>query len=174
MKPAPPLQYVAAAMICASGFTSSPASAEPDFVSRFEGSWTGTGHTRTNVADSSRNVRCQATGSGTQTEISIVGTCTAYGIFSREIGANVTFDPATETYTGVYRGSRAGPSQLSGQRTGDVLTLNIAWPRVINGDERAEMVLRNGADGRFTLEVNDEAPDTGEIVTTTAIEFTRQ
>lgn len=165
---------VVAAAMCASLAVARSASAEPQFLSRFEGSWTGTGHTRTNIPDSPRNVRCRLSEVGAQAGISLAGTCTAFGIFSREIGADIAYDSATSTYKGIYRGSRSGPSQLSGRRTGHALTLDVKWPRVINGDDRAVMILRNGGDGSFTLEVNDQVPATGELVTTTSIRFSRQ
>lgn len=151
-----------------------PASASPDFFSRFEGSWEGDGRAQRELDSTPRKVSCEATGTGGAQTISIAGTCTALMIFSREIGADIAHDPESGRYTGVFRGSRAGPAQLSGVREGDALRLTVTWPKEVNGDRTAEMIVRNAGAGQFTLVVQDEAPGTREMVKTTELDFSRQ
>ena len=103
----------------------------PDCFSRFEGNWEADGRAQRELDSTPRKVRCEATGTGGENRISIAGTCTALWVFSRDIGADIAYDPESRRYTGVFRGSRAGPAQLSGTREGDALNLVVTWPKVM-------------------------------------------
>lgn len=152
----------------------SGASTEASHGARFEGTWTGSGQTRTNTDDTPIRVRCEAAGTFEETTLTISGSCWAFGIFRREFGAEISYNDTMGGFRGTYYGSRAGPSLLNGHLDGDVLSLNVTWPRIINGDDRASMVLSNRGDGRFTLQVEDIAPDTGATVVITSIAFQRR
>ena len=65
-------------------------------------------------------------------------------VFSREFGADLSRDPKSGTYTGVYRGAKSGPARLSGQRKGSTLDLQVTWGREIYGDNKARR-LQEGA-----------------------------
>jgi hypothetical protein len=61
-------------------------------------------------------VSCGVAGQVTEQQIAIGGTCRAAVIVTREIAANLTYDPATGRYVGTYIGSQAGPTRLEGAR----------------------------------------------------------
>jgi hypothetical protein len=125
--------------------------AESDYLDRFRGSWTGSGRVQREGTSSPRQVTCSLTGRPGENRLLIQGSCRAAVILSRPVGADLTFDPRAGIYRGVYTGSRIGPAQLTGTRSGDAVKLRIDWPRLVNGDTQASMVIRN--DGRGALQV---------------------
>ena len=147
------------------------ADGEKAYLSKFEGKWTATGNVRRNAKSSGNQVKCSMSGSTSATAAQLSGTCTAMAVFSRQISADLKFDPASGRYSGVYTGSAIGPARLSGTRNGDVLTLNVTWPKPVNGDTVATMIIRNSDPGRFTFLVVDRVDETGPIETMTNLTF---
>ncbi|MEJ8572572.1 hypothetical protein [Microbaculum marinum] len=143
------------------------ASGEEAYLQRFAGQWSASGKVRENAQASNRQVSCALEGSSSDTGAAIRGTCRALGIFTRDISVELRFEPQTGRYSGVYNGSPAGPVQLSGTRSGNVLTLDATWPKEINGDRAATMIIRNPQPGRFTFLVVDRVEDGGPIETMT-------
>jgi hypothetical protein len=141
------------------------ASAATDFLQRFDGKWSGSGLVQRNEGENPTQVNCTVRGNTGANGIAIGGTCRAYVLFTREIGAELTYDPKTERYTGVYRGSKIGPARLSGKRQGDALNLTVTWPKEVYGDRKANMTIRNTGGGTFSFVVTDEV--NGQRVTTT-------
>jgi hypothetical protein len=86
------------------------------FHERFAGQWQGTGTVQRSVDPGPRRVSCGVAGQATEQQIAIGGTCRAAVIVTREIAANLTYDPATGRYVGTYIGSQAGPTRLEGAR----------------------------------------------------------
>jgi hypothetical protein len=143
--------------------------AESAFLDRFKGSWTGSGIIQRNAETSPWRVNCTATGSRGPDSININGNCRAAIIIQRPIGANLTVDPRSGDYSGVYTGARVGPARLSGTRNGDVVRLTIAWPKPVNGDTKAEMTIRNEGSGVLRIVVNDNLSPGGPVQQTSEL-----
>jgi hypothetical protein len=129
--------------------------AEWDFLSRFEGSFSGGGTVQRSAKENPNQVTCTMTGQPSETSISLSGECGAF-IFSKQISAKLRFDPASGRYTGTYTGSSIGPAGLSGKRRGDSIVLTITWPQPVNGDTKATMTISNNGNGRLAITVTDE------------------
>ena len=129
--------------------------AEWDFLSRFEGSFSGGGTVQRSAQENPNQVTCTMTGQPSENSISMNGECGAF-IFSKQIGADLRFDAKSGRYTGTYTGSSIGPAKLSGKRRGDSIVLTITWPQPVNGDTKATMTIRNSGNGRLAITVTDE------------------
>jgi len=131
-----------------------PAAPESDFFGRFAGSFSGSGEVKRNARASADQVRCTLRGRPLADGVSISGRCGA-SIFSREISADIRFDPASSAYTGTYIGSNAGPARLWGRRQGDRVVLTVTWPKPVNGDTKAIMTIHNSGNGALAITVVD-------------------
>lgn len=146
----------ATAVALASLFFASPGNAaEREFLSRFEGSFTGGGTVQRNAAERPNQVTCTLTGQPGASGLLISGKC-GIGGFSRQIRADLRYDSATGRYSGTYVGASVGAAGLSGKRSGDAVTLTITWPRPVNGDTKASMTIRNSGNGRLAIVVSDQ------------------
>lgn len=144
------------AIAAAAAFFSIPSqAAEWDFLSRFEGSFSGGGTVQRNAQESPNQVTCTFTGQPSEAGVTMSGECGAF-IFSKQISAVLRFDPASGRYSGTYTGSSIGPAGLSGKRRGDSIVLTITWPQPVNGDTKAVMTIRNSGNGRLAITVTDE------------------
>jgi hypothetical protein len=141
--------------LAAAGFSSPSLSAEKEFLSRFEGSFSGGGTVQRNAKESPNQVTCTMTGQPSESSISMSGECGAF-IFSKQIGAKLRYDAGSGRYTGTYTGSSIGPAKLSGKRRGDSIVLTITWPQPVNGDTKATMIIRNSGNGSLAITVTDE------------------
>jgi hypothetical protein len=148
--------------------------AETDFLERFRGNWSGSGKVQREGNSQPRQVTCSVTGSPTENRISAQGNCRAVLIFSRPIGVDLAFDPRSGLYRGTYTGSRIGPARLTGTRSGDVVNLRIEWPRAVNGDTQADMVIRNDGQGTLRITVADNLTPGGPIQQTSEIILARR
>ena len=155
----------------AAGFAATES--EDVFLDRFAGQWSGSGSVVRNFESGAHDVNCELTGSNGPGQVSIDGSCRAYLVFSRDIGARLQLDPATGTYRGTYVGSKVGPAALSGRRNGDALDLTVTWPEEVNGDRKANMQIVNAGDGRLRIVVTDQQDGSGPLHTTTDISLTR-
>jgi hypothetical protein len=142
--------------------------AEWDFLSRFEGSFSGGGLVQRNATEQPNQVSCTLTGQPSESGVSMSGQCGAF-IFSRNISADIRFDAATGRYTGVYEGSAIGPARLSGKRKGDAIVLTITWPQPVNGDTKATMTIRNSGNGKLAITVTDEVTPGGPTAKVTQL-----
>jgi hypothetical protein len=75
-------------------------------------------------------------------------------------------------YTGTYTGSKIGPAALSGRRKGDSVILNVTWPKPVNGDTKATMIITSTPNG-FTFAVDDLNKPGGSQVRMTDIKLAR-
>jgi hypothetical protein len=133
---------------------------ESDFLSRFEGKFTGSGSVSRNEAENATNVKCTMNGNATEASLSMSGSCRAAVIFSRKISADLQVDE-NGNYTGTYVGSSIGPARLSGKRNGDAVNLTITWPKEVRGDTTAAMTIRNSGNGQVSIVITDEVPAGG-------------
>ena len=153
---------------------SSVSAAESDFLERFRGSWSGSGKVQREGASQPRQVTCSVTGSPAQNRVSAQGNCRAALIFSRSIGVDLAYDPRSGTYRGTYTGSRIGPARLTGTRSGDAVNLRIEWPRPVNGDTQAAMVIRNEGRGTLRITIADNLTPGGPTQQTSEIVLARR
>lgn len=153
--------------------TQAEAASESSFLSRFQGQWHASGLVRRNARSDGNQVTCTMSGSHGASSVSIGGTCRAYLIFTREIRADLSYDPRTGRYSGTYVGSRIGPASLSGRRFGDTVTLAIRWPKPVNGDTQATMIIRSLGSDAFRFVVTDHVAPGGPVETMTDLTFRR-
>lgn len=147
----------AAALSLACG---SAGAAEDEFLSRFDGAFSGGGLVQRNATESPNEVTCTLNGTSTANGVSMNGECGAF-IFSKRIAADLVFDPVSGRYSGTYVGSSIGPAKLFGKRSGDAIVLTITWPQPVNGDTKATMTIRNSGNGRLAITVTDEVKPGG-------------
>jgi hypothetical protein len=148
--------------------------AEADFLGRFRGNWSGSGKVQREGNSQPRQVTCSVTGIPAENRISAQGSCRAALIFSRPIGVDLAYDPRSSTYRGTYTGARIGPARLSGTRKGDSVNLKIEWPRPVNGDTQATMVIWNDGRGTLRITVADNLTPGGPVQQTSEIVLARQ
>lgn len=145
----------AAAFAAVAALSSVPSqAAESDFLNRFAGSFAGGGTVQRSAAESPNQVTCAFIGQPSATGVSMSGKCGAF-IFSKNIRAELRFDPSTGRYSGTYIGSSIGPAALNGKRNGDSVVLTITWPQPVNGDTKATMTIRNAGNGRLAIIITD-------------------
>jgi len=138
--------------------------AESTYLDRFKGGWNGAGKVQRGIDSSPWNVQCTFRGViPDANHISIQGTCRAAIILQREIGVELTYDPASGVYRGTYTGARVGPALLSGTRVGDAVNLAITWPKPVNGDTRSNLTIRNDGSGSLRITVADNLTPGGPI-----------
>jgi hypothetical protein len=126
--------------------------AEGEYIDRFGGNWSGTGTLIKGAIPF--QVNCRAAGAPETNRITIEGDC-SLAIASVRIAADITFDPKTGRYSGTYIGAKVGPARVSGMRDGDVVRLVITWPKPVQGDTRASMIIENAGEGRLRIVIND-------------------
>lgn len=170
IRPAPLFALLAASFLALAPSMASAQSTEADYLKRFNGSFFGDGTVRTKASGSDHSVTCTVKGKTTATTASLNGTCRAAIIFSRKIGADLKVD-SSGRYTGTYIGSKIGPAQLNGTRTGNTLNLIVTWPKEVNGDKNATMTITNDGRGGFTFIVADRKTRGGPVVKTTSVKF---
>lgn len=148
--------------------------AETEFLERFRGNWAGSGKVQREGTSQPRQVTCSVVGNPVENRISAQGSCRAALVFSRSIGVDLVYDPRSGTYRGTYTGSRIGPARLTGTRTGDAVTLQIEWPRPVNGDTQAAMIIRNDGRGTLRITVADNLTPGGPTQRTSEISLARR
>ena len=146
----------------------SASAAEEEFLSRFQGSFSGTGLVQRNAAENPSQVTCTLNGQPSANAVSMSGKCGAF-IFSKWISADLSFDPASGRYSGTYVGSSIGPASLTGTRNGDSVVLTITWPQPVNGDTKATMTIRNSGNGQLAITVTDEVEPGGPTAQVTQL-----
>lgn len=154
-------KVTSAALVAALFVAAAPAvSAESgaSYLDRFEGGWSGDGFVQRESDDEPRSVSCSfnSSRSGANT-INLKGSCRAALIFTREVGAQIRYDAASDTFNGSWTGSKKGPAKLtSGVLKGNTLTLKVTYPNVVHGDRNAVMTISNRGNGSFQLFVTDK------------------
>jgi hypothetical protein len=164
--------FVLAGVVCvAAGVAAGSVRAEEgSFLNRFKGNWSGAG----TVMDHAMPLRvsCSATGEPAQNHIVVQGNC-GIAIISRQMIADLTFDPRSGRYIGTYTGSKVGPARLSGKRQGDTIDLVITWPKPVNGDTKAKLLIENPGNGSLRIMVNDNPAVGAPVVRTSDLVFSQ-
>ncbi|WP_426130917.1 hypothetical protein [Pararhizobium sp. PWRC1-1] len=145
----------------------SPAVAR-DFFSDLSGQWSGSGQAYLKkVGDISAN--CKLSVNDGDRNVSMMGNC-RFLLFRQSLGLNLKTAGGGRV-TGTYSGARTGPAQLSGTVKGDRLVLAVTWGGVVNGDRKAQMVLRRTGQNTFEQTVVDQV--NGATKTTSQFAFKR-
>jgi hypothetical protein len=159
----------AGSLIVATLLSSGASAQEGSFLDRFKGVWIGSGHIQRNAETGPWNVNCTVSGDRAPDRISIQGNCRAALVLQRRIAADIAYDVRTGLYQGVYTGARVGPARLSGTRRGDAVRLTIDWPRPVNGDTQAEMIIVNEGSGMLRIIVRDNLFPGGPVQQTSEL-----
>lgn len=162
------------AVLAATAFlaTGLSAFADTSYFERFNGNWSGGGSVRLDTMPAPVNVSCDAAGARTKANaFSLNARCSAMLVFSREFGADLSRDPNSGAFTGVYRGAKSGPARLAGQRKGSTLDLQVTWGRKVYGDDKARMLIRHDGGNAFTIQVIDQID--GKPVVVSDLSFDR-
>jgi hypothetical protein len=154
------------------GLVASAHAGETDFLSRFAGSFAGSGQVMRNANEGANQVECTLTGQPSANGVSMAGQCGAF-IFSKSISADIRYDPASGRYSGVYNGSSIGPAALHGRRKGNAVVLTITWPEPVNGDTKATMTIHNSGNGRLAITITDKVAPGGPTAKVTSLALAR-
>ena len=144
---------------------------ETRFLQSFKGNFAGRGTVQVTTDAPSVSVSCSFKSNATSTSLSLDGNCRGLVVVSRAISANLKVTGAK--YTGTYVGSRTGPAQLNGSRSGNAINLGIRWAKEVNGDRRAQMKVEKRGENGMRLTVIDTDPKTGKSVVTSRIDLQR-
>ena len=144
---------------------------ETKFLQSFKGNFAGKGTVQVTTDVPNVSVSCSFKSNATATSLSLDGNCRGLVVVSRAISANLKVTGAK--YSGIYVGSRTGPAQLNGSRSGNAINLGIRWAQEVNGDRKARMTVEKRGENGIRLTVIDTDPKTGKSVVTSRIDLTR-
>ncbi len=136
---------------------------ETAFMDRFAGAWSGGGPYKRTARTPSANIRCTLSGERSGNRIRVGGTCRAAIVITRQIAMDVTYDPASDSYSGTYKGEMDGLAKLTGKRDGDTVRFQVTWPEVLNGDRTATMAIGTDGNGAMHLTMTDSALAGGPV-----------
>ncbi|MCG5481711.1 hypothetical protein [Sinorhizobium alkalisoli] len=145
---------------------------EQTFLASLEGDWVGRGSVRLRADSAPINVSCSFDTESAGPALSMRGSCRGLIVVSRAISADLRFDG--RRYRGTYVGPKGGRSRLTGARQGNAINLAVRWAEPVNGDHRANMVLRKVGENGMQLTTIDVDPNTGNRVATSDIDLRRR
>ncbi|MDX8482156.1 hypothetical protein RFN28_27405 [Mesorhizobium sp. VK24D] len=144
---------------------------DADFLRSFQGSFAGNGTLKVSANAPTVNISCTFKSGATATSLSLDGECRGLVLMTREISADLK--ATGRGYSGVYIGSRTGPAQLNGSRSGNALNLGIRWAKLVNGDRKARLTVEKTSSDGMRLTVTDTDPETGKTMVTSRIDLRR-
>ncbi|TPL55566.1 hypothetical protein FJ942_17910 [Mesorhizobium sp. B2-4-2] len=144
---------------------------ESRFLQSFKGNFTGKGIVKVTTDAPTVNVSCTFRSNATSTSLSLDGNCRGLIVVTRAISADLR--TAGAKYSGTYVGSRTGPAQLNGTRSGNAINLGIHWAKEVNGDRKAQMKVEKRGENGMRLTVIDTDPKTGKSMVTSRIDLQR-
>ena len=144
---------------------------EAKFLQSFNGNFAGKGTVQVTTDVPNVSVSCNFKSNATSTSLSLDGNCRGLVLVTRAISANLKVTGAK--YNGIYVGSRTGPAQLNGSRSGNAINLGIGWAKEVNGDRKARMTVEKKGENGIRLTVTDTDPKTGKSVVTSRIDLQR-
>jgi hypothetical protein len=166
--------HFAAGLLAIGSLTVAPGGAHADegqFLKSFKGDFAGRGTVQVTTDVPNVTVSCSFKSNATSSSLSLDGNCRGLVVVTRAISANLKV--TGDKYSGLYVGSRTGPAQLNGSRSGNAINLGIRWAQEVNGDRKARMTVeKRGTDG-IRLTVTDTDPKTGKSVVTSRIDLKR-
>ncbi|MER9724450.1 hypothetical protein NKJ33_18520 [Mesorhizobium sp. M0155] len=144
---------------------------EANFLSSLQGNFSGKGTVKVTTDAPTMNVSCTFNSDATSSSLSLDGNCRGLVVVTRAISANLK--ARGTKYTGVYVGSRTGPAQLAGSRSGNAIRLGIRGAAEVNGDRKARLTVEKTSGDGMRLTVTDVDPKTGNNVVTSRIDLKR-
>lgn len=144
---------------------------DASFLGSLEGSWTGSGLVKVRLKALPVNVNCKFSTRTDSAALLLNGTCRGLILISRTIAADLKHNGAQ--YSGTYVGPDGDVAGLAGGRRGNVISLTIHWPRIINGDRTASLRLQKIGNDGMTLTTTDNDPASGRDVITSQINLRR-
>ena len=144
---------------------------EGKFLQSFQGNFAGKGIVKVTTEAPTVNVSCTFKSNATSTSLSLDGNCRGLVVVTRAISADLK--SSGTNYSGTYVGSRTGPAQLNGSRSGNAINLGIRWAKAVNGDRKAQMKVEKRGENGMRLTVTDTDPKTGKSVVTSRIDLQR-
>jgi hypothetical protein len=151
------------------------ASGPDDYIQRFFVRWVGGGEVKLSLNGSPWRVSCRLNPTGSENAVTLSGACRLKFLFflSNSIEAKLKYDAASGAYSGTYVVDGGPPAILSGRRDGDLLTLNVRWPKPVN--DHLDAVIKIFNDSRlFTLTTIDPIGIDGKAVVTSDLSFAAQ
>ena len=146
---------------------------ETKFLQSFKGNFAGEGTVQVTTDVPNVSVSCNFKSNATATSLSWdMAICRGLVVVSRAISAD-TEGHRCEVQRCRISGSRTGPAQLNGSRSGNVINLGIRWAKDVNGDRKAKMTVEKRGENGIRLTVIDTDPKTGKSVVTSRIDLTR-
>ncbi|MER9915533.1 hypothetical protein [Mesorhizobium sp. M0035] len=144
---------------------------EANFLSSLQGNFSGKGTVKVTTDAPTVNVSCTFNSDATSSSLSLDGNCRGLVVVTRAISANLKARGAK--YTGVYVGSRTGPAQLAGSRSGNAISLGLGWAAEVYGARKARVTVEKTSGDGMRLTVTDVDPKTGKNVVTSRIDLKR-
>ncbi|BCG88012.1 MULTISPECIES: hypothetical protein [unclassified Mesorhizobium] len=144
---------------------------ESKFLQSFQGNFAGKGTVQVTTQAPTVSVSCTFKSDATASSLSLDGNCRGLVVVTRAISAHLKTSGAR--YSGVYVGSRTGPAQLNGSRSGNAINLAIRWAKLVNGDRSAQLTVQKKGVNGILLTVTDRDPKTGKNVVTSRIDLKR-
>ncbi|MER8691455.1 hypothetical protein NKI77_05215 [Mesorhizobium opportunistum] len=144
---------------------------EAKFLQSFKGNFAGKGIVKVTTDAPTVNVSCTFKSNATSTSLALDGNCRGLIVVTRAISADLK--AAGAKYSGTYVGSRTGPAQLNGSRSGNAINLGIRWAKEVNGDRKAQMKVEKTGENGIRLTVVDTDPKTGKNIVTSRIDLRR-
>lgn len=159
-------------LAAALALSATAALAETPTISDISGTWAGTGFVQKNEKSRPMNVKCEVEGAQSGDDLSFDGYCRAMIVVKRAIGASLV--RKGDTYTGTYTGSDVGIAQLDGtEPQPGKLDLKMLFPRDVNGDSVARMMIETPSEDSFIIRTTDMM-ESGVEVVTSEVTFERE
>ena len=144
------------------------------YLHRFAVVWKGGGTASLNLHLPSWRVSCRLSPSAGANRITLFGNCylKLISFLSKRIDTTLVYNSSSDSYSGTYSVDGGPPAILWGRQSGDRLTLDVAWPILVNGHNKAKIYIVNDGRGHFTLETVDPLGLYGSPMTTSDLHFT--
>jgi hypothetical protein len=140
-------------LVTAAAAPTSLYASEGDYIGLFGGKWSGSGMVLNN--DKPWQVNCNAVGKPASNHLLISGSCSVF-LISVPISADVTYDPGSGRYSGVYTGGDMS-AEISGKRSGSTVDFTMTWSKPIdeNGDTHARLTIVNSGNGNLRIVIDN-------------------
>jgi hypothetical protein len=161
------------AMAIVLSFQPGRAKADDAYLHRFAVNWTGGGIASLNLHFPDFRVRCKLAATSTSDSVRLIGPCrlSILPFLSQTIDTTLSYEPKTDSYKGAYSVSGGKPAMLVGKQNGDALDLDVTWPILVNGHNKAKIYIVNDGRSHFTLKTVDPLGLTGSPMTTSDLSF---
>ncbi|MBV9858954.1 MAG: hypothetical protein JO038_02455 [Alphaproteobacteria bacterium] len=143
------------------------------YLQRFVGNWKGGGTALLSVYLPAWRVDCDLASARAPNSVRVYGSCrlSLFSFLSKRIDTTLFYNPPTDSYSGTYSVNDGPPAVMSGRLAGDVLTLDVTWPKPVNGHLKAVIRTTNDGLGHLSLTSIDPLGTDGTPLTTSDLAF---